>query len=283
MLDSAMPVTLYAMIGVALLGAVLGVFVENRLVAVLAPIPLIVAPLGAMVVLRPYIERSPLLSDETRDVVLAFADVSVLLQMTIACAGGALLAGVLVSIARAGQNPAVSRMSTTTRARNVKSRVAAVTERTALKERTERLAKPFQQPVSAPQPIFQIAESLTGPVTASSVADRPAVDRNANRRYRGRRRSILAGLLILDDNRSCACRIVDISETGARVRLPTMMPLPDRMWLLNTSDRMAYEVALAWRTDAEAGLNFLSKRDLKDPSTDRDRALNALCVDLAAR
>ncbi len=88
---------------------------------------------------------------------------------------------------------------------------------------------------------------------------------------------------MFDDGRSSSCRIVDLSETGARVRLPTTLPLPEKFWLLNTSEWLAHEVKLAWRSDADAGLLFLSRRNLREPVTDRDRALHALCVELAAR
>jgi hypothetical protein len=160
-----------------------------------------------------------------------------------------------------------------------------VADRTPLQSRTDRLASaPRPAPPVEPPPVYDIEPAPAGSIRASSVADRarePEVE--INRRNRGRRRAILAGYLLFDDDRSSACRIVDLSETGARVRLPTLMPLPETFWLLNTSDWLAHEVKLAWRSGVDAGLVFLSKRNLREPVTDRDRALHALCAELAAR
>jgi hypothetical protein len=275
---------LYVIIGVALVGSVLGVFVEKLLVAVLSSLPIVVMPLGLLLALRPYLERNPMISGDLRDALIEVADPAVLPQAALACAGGALLANLLVRLANTGQEQAPRSPRPPV---SVKKRVAAVAERTPLQARTDRLAAASRPTAyAAPTSVYEVAPALAGPITASSVASNvheTAQADSANRRDRGRRRAILAGFLMLDDGRSCACRIVDVSDTGARVRLPTLMPLPDKLWLLNTSDWMAYEVELAWRKDAEAGLHFLSKRNLRNPTTERDQALHALCADLAAR
>ena len=52
MMDSGAPLALYAVIGAALLGSVLGVFIERWLVALLAPLPVIVIPMGVLLYLR---------------------------------------------------------------------------------------------------------------------------------------------------------------------------------------------------------------------------------------
>ena len=287
MMDSGAPLALYAVIGAALLGSVLGVFIEKWLVAVLAPLPLIVIPMGALLYLRPYIERHPLLAGRTKELLLDLADPATALQMTIASAGGALLGYVLVIATRAGQStvrPSLGRRSV-----GVRKRVAAVAERTPLQARTERLAaSPRPAAPAAPEPVYEVAPALAGSITVSSVADsdrslRQPAPKQAERRRRGRRRAILSGFLVLDDGRSSPCRIVDISDSGARVKLPTMMPLPPKLWLINASDWLAYETALAWRSETDAGLRFLSTRNLKEPVTARDKALHALCAHLTAR
>lgn len=282
-----MPLALYAVIGAALLGSVLGVFIEKWLVAVLAPLPVIVIPMSLLLYLRPYIERHPSLTGRTRDFLLDLADPSTALQMTIASAGGALLGFALVIATRAGQSTVPP--SRRHRPVNVRKRVAAVAERTPLQARTERLAA-APRPAAAPaaEPIYEVAPALAGSITASSVAEsdrslRPAAAEQVERRRRGRRRAILSGFLVLDDDRSSPCRIIDISDSGARVKLPTVMPLPPKLWLINASDWLAYEAALAWRSESEAGLRFLSRRNLKEPSTPHDRALQALCTHLTAR
>ncbi len=287
---SALPVVFYIVAAAAVLGNVLGVLIEKWLYAMLAPIPLIVVPMGTIVFLRPYLETNPILPEVWRNHLLELADPAIMLQMTVACAGGALVGGAMFRMARAGQSQSAGpRKSAPRSSVSVKKRVAAVTERTPLQSRTDRMAAaPRPAAHVEPQPVYDVAPALSGSVSASSVASNiretaDAGEANANRRDRGRRRAILAGFLMLDDGRSCPCRIVDLSDTGARVRLPTLMPLPDKLWLLNTSDWLAYEVELAWRADMDAGLHFLSKRNLRDPKTDRDRALHALCADLTAR
>ena len=287
MMDSGAPLALYAVIGAALLGSVLGVFIEKWLVAVLAPLPVIVVPMGVLLYLRPYIERHPSLAGQTKQFLLELADPSTALQMTIASASGALLGYALIIATRAGQSTV--RPPLEHRPVNVRKRVAAVAERTPLQTRTERLAAaPRPAAPAAPQPIYEVAPALAGSITASSVAEtdrspRPAAAEQVERRRRGRQRAILSGFLVLDDGRSSPCRIVDISDSGARVKLPTVMLLPPTLWLINASDWLAYEAALAWRSETEAGLRFLSKRNLKEPVTARDKALHALCTHLTAR
>jgi hypothetical protein len=276
---------LYALIGAALIGSVLGVFFEKLLIAVLAPLPMIAMPLGIVIAVRPYLERNPEMSDRLRDILDQLANPAVLLQMTVACAGAALIAGILVRLATTGQAKAPARRPH--RSVIAQKRAAAV-DRTPLQSRTDRLAA--QRPIAPakPTPVYEVAPVLAGGIRASSVGDivrdGTQPDRaEANRRNRGRRRAILAGFLIMNDDRSSPCRIVDISDTGARVHLPTPMALPDKLWLLNTSDWLAYEAEVAWHTNMDAGLHFLSKRNLRNPVTERDHALHALCANLSAR
>jgi hypothetical protein len=282
-MNETMSVVLYAVVGAALLGAVMGVFIDAWLTALLATVPLIVVPMGVLLLLRGYLENNPVLSDSTREALLELADPIVLAQMTVACAGSVALAGALIRAARAAQGD--TGLAGPRRAHSVKKRVSAVSERTVLQNRTDRLASASRPaPPAEPPPVYDVEPAPVGSIRASSVGATvrdPEVDNN--RRIRGRRKAILAGYLMFDDGRSSTCRIIDLSDTGARVRLPTLMALPEKFWLLNTSDWLAHEVKLAWRSDVEAGLVFLSKRNLREPVTDRDRALHALCAELAAR
>ncbi len=89
--------------------------------------------------------------------------------------------------------------------------------------------------------------------------------------------------MLFDDGRSSACDIMELSIDGARVRLPDAAQLPDKLWLINVSNWLAHEVTVIWRKTTTAGVSFHSSRDLRDPQTDRDRALHELCVQLSAR
>lgn len=276
-----MSAALYAVVGAALLGAVMGVFIDKWLFALFSTVPLIVAPMGVIVLLRTPLEHSQALAGAMREPLLELADVSVLMQMALAYAGGVLLAGALMRVVESDR---ALTTQTSPRRASVRARVSAVAERTPLQTRTDRVASaPRPAPKVEPPPVYEIAPQV-GSIQVSSIADKASdAGPENNRRKRGRRRAILAGYLILDEGRSSACRILDLSDIGARVRLPTMMVLPETFWLLNTSDWFAHEVKLAWRSGSEAGLHFLSNRNLRDPVTDRDRALHALCVELAAR
>jgi hypothetical protein len=277
----AMSAALYAVVGAALLGAVMGVFIDKWLVALLSMVPLIVAPMGLILLMRTPLEHSQALAETMREPLLELADVSVLMQMALAYAGGVILAGALMRAVRGDR--ALTAQTAPHRA-SVKKRVAAVSERTPLQNRTDRVAAaPRPALPVAPPPVYEVT-TLPGSINVSSVADKVRdTGVESNRRARGRRRAILAGYLMFDDGRSAACRIVDVSDTGAKVRLPAMLPLPETFWLLNRSDWLAHEVKLAWRTEVEAGLLYLSKRNLREPVTEQDHALHALCASLAAR
>ena len=125
---------LYALIGAALLGSALGVFVQKWLFAVLAAALLAAIPMGLLIALSGFITANETLSTPTREALTDLADPTVLLQMTIACAGGALLAGLLSRVAGAGQTASPAKPRATAR-----KRVAAVADRTPMQDRASRV------------------------------------------------------------------------------------------------------------------------------------------------
>ncbi len=168
-----MSLILYAVVAAALFGAVMGVFIDRWLSALLATIPLIVMPMGALLLLRGSLENIPFLSEATRVALLELGAPSVLAQMTVACVGGVLLAGALLRAVQSDRN--LGAASSAPRRANVRKRVSAVSDRTPLQNRAERVA-------AAPRPA---APSNRRPFTKS----RPLSDRSTFRQWAIRSRT----------------------------------------------------------------------------------------------
>ena len=96
----------------------------------------------------------------------------------------------------------------------------------------------------------------------SSAADPPSDDR----RGAPRRRALLSGKLVYGAAEySVDCTIRDLTETGARVRLATDVPVHDPVWLIHLNLGTAYRAAVAWRKPSELGLRFDGAVDLNGP------------------
>lgn len=92
-----------------------------------------------------------------------------------------------------------------------------------------------------------------------------------------------------------ACRIVfgpeaftldatirDVSDTGARIRLPSPMPLPKSFRVI-LRDGMCQETEIVWRRGQELGVRFLVPVDLQDPTDASVRMLRRLWAEMAGR
>lgn len=55
------------------------------------------------------------------------------------------------------------------------------------------------------------------------------------------------------------CRIVDVSETGAKIKLPVPYHLPPRVYLLRDEKESIYECGTVWQVGQEAGLAFVER------------------------
>jgi len=93
----------------------------------------------------------------------------------------------------------------------------------------------------------------------------PIVDR----RQSGRRRVLQGGLIISRDGmRTWDCSIKDLSERGAKIRLPDGQIIPEHCIFVNLKEGMAYQVVVRWIRDPLAGLGYLESyrlQDLSDP------------------
>ena len=95
----------------------------------------------------------------------------------------------------------------------------------------------------------------TMPSPASAEPGRPDEKRGVPRRHVLKSAKVVynGGHSVLD------CRLQDISETGARIRLPTPVVLPDE-FNLHLSDGSKPRVEVVWRTAVMLGVRFLDRR-----------------------
>lgn len=67
----------------------------------------------------------------------------------------------------------------------------------------------------------------------------------------------MAARIVAKDNQTFLnCTIVDISATGARLRLPATRPLHNDFHLIDVGARKAHDAQLVWRKGDYAGVHF---------------------------
>jgi len=65
-----------------------------------------------------------------------------------------------------------------------------------------------------------------------------------------------------DGGFSLPCVIVNMSGNGARVRIEESFHLPERLYLIDTHENVAFQARVAWSVGAEFGLQLFQRRDL---------------------
>jgi hypothetical protein len=97
-------------------------------------------------------------------------------------------------------------------------------------------------------------------VSAARAYDPAQTERRADtRRWR-----LQSGRLSGADGRSLPCVIVDISQSGARVRLDGDERLPARVYLVDAHEGVAYKARLVRSAGVEHGLAFTERFSLAD-------------------
>ncbi len=90
-------------------------------------------------------------------------------------------------------------------------------------------------------------------------------DRPQNRRA-PRRRVLLTAVVAYDRvGISFRCTIHDRSTSGARLKLPEGMVVPDQIWLVDVADGLAYHATTVWRRYPDVGVALTDSVDLKLP------------------
>lgn len=104
-----------------------------------------------------------------------------------------------------------------------------------------------------------------------------------NRRV-GRRRTLLGATLVYGANLlTVDCMIRDWSDRGVRIELPTVVLLPERLWMIEHRMALAHEAKLVWHRGNLAGLELLVSRNLDPPTDPNLRGLRRIWMEKAPR
>ena len=99
-----------------------------------------------------------------------------------------------------------------------------------------------------------------------------------------RPRVFLAGRLIHGDAwLTLDCVIRDLTDTGARLKLPGPAALPSQVTLIEVGTGMAHACEVSWRRLPEIGVRFLSSDDLNKAGPPELARLRRMWQDARAR
>ena len=96
-------------------------------------------------------------------------------------------------------------------------------------------------------------------------------------RRRSRRQRVLLSALIVDVDAETTirCRVENVSEQGARIRLAGPGFLPPAFWLVAITAGLAYRATTIWRDGERLGVTVEEPLDLKDPDGQTARKLRS--------
>ena len=77
------------------------------------------------------------------------------------------------------------------------------------------------------------------------------------------RRTVNARGVVSAAGLETVCVIVDLSDTGMRLRLDRSAALPAQVVVIDVAEGLAYEAALVWQTGQEAGLKQTGAKSLR--------------------
>jgi hypothetical protein len=89
---------------------------------------------------------------------------------------------------------------------------------------------------------------------------RPGFDRRGS----PREPVFLTGLLVLGEDQTFACVIVDRSDSGLRIKLLEDAALPERFGLIDLLSGVGHQCEMVWRHGPFAGTRKLASHDLRD-------------------
>jgi hypothetical protein len=105
----------------------------------------------------------------------------------------------------------------------------------------------------------------------------PARAPTLGRRKSERRRVLFGGLVVNPEaDAQVKCRIENISDRGARIRLAEPRLLPLEFWLISITAGVAYRATTVWRRDDRLGVSVHGPVDLNDPISPTERKLCTL-------
>ena len=119
--------------------------------------------------------------------------------------------------------------------------------------------------------------------TANMVQTAQARSEASQRRRASRQRCLFACRIVFGPEAfTLDATIRDVSDTGARIRLPSPMPLPKSFRVI-LRDGVCQETETVWRRGQELGVRFLAPVDLQDPTDASVRMLRHLWAEMAGR
>ena len=105
----------------------------------------------------------------------------------------------------------------------------------------------------------------------------PSRDANDGRRSMARRRVLLGAIIVdLEADAFVRCRLENVSDGGACLKLSERRFLPPTFWLVPTTSGLAYKARIAWRCDNRLGVSLGEPGDLNDPATLVERRLRRI-------
>ena len=111
----------------------------------------------------------------------------------------------------------------------------------------------------------------------------PIQPQASQRRHLSRQRCLLACRIVFGPQAlTLDAMIRDVSDTGARIRLPTLLPLPKSLQVI-LRDGVCQEAETVWQRGQELGVRFLGPIDLQDPTDASVSLLRRLWAEMAAR
>ena len=121
----------------------------------------------------------------------------------------------------------------------------------------------------------RVAEIIFG-VPAGDPAQ-PFGQRAEEKRGSHRRRVLLTALIVDQGfGNVVRCCVSDVSEHGARLKVPDGMILPSTFWLVAVSAGIAYQATTVWRRFPTAGVSVAEPIDLTEPAAGAGHQLRLL-------
>jgi hypothetical protein len=106
----------------------------------------------------------------------------------------------------------------------------------------------------------------------------------ADHRRSVRHRSFLGAKLVYGDGAfTIDCIVKDVSDTGARIKLPEGQAVPDQVYLVELRSGIAYEARVTWKRHPEIGLEFVHQHGLAEASTPHLMILKRLWIEAQQR
>ena len=107
---------------------------------------------------------------------------------------------------------------------------------------------------------------------------------SAESRSEARKRVLMSGLVVQDgDTEPFGCTVLDVSASGARVRVATERMVPQDFHLIIVRERTAHKARVMWRRQQLAGVRFESSHTIDNHLPDDLRFIQKLWIECATR